>query len=394
MGDEGRGVQFVILHSVKACPEPAEGIRTQPRQHGPQHGNESFAGDHHDKPAAISPHPASRLEEKYLNESVSRTDHWVASDPGIQIYVREVRSSIAQGDVALLLLHGARVPSVPSFDVDVPNGSLAADLARAGHVVYLMDARGFGQSTRPPEMSLPPEASPPLARSAEVIRDIAAVVTWMRARHDGARVVLLGWATGSHWLGMYASLYPDGISHLVLYNTLHGVNGPWPVADGLEDPERPGRFNRTAVGGYRHVTAESLSGAWDASIPLDDPDEWRDPAILQAYRNAALASDNTSGQRTPPTFRAPSGPLEDSFYLSRGRQMWDASLVRARTLVIASERDFWSRSIDRKRLMEHLIDAESARLVILPDATHFVHLDRPERGRDRFIDEVLAFLRE
>src|SRR5690606_27411563 len=203
-----------------------------------------------------------------------------------------------------------------------------------------------------------------------------------------------GWATGSHWMGMYASLYTESVSHLVLYNTLYGGDGPWSVAEGLEDPEHPGRFNRAAMGGYRYVTAGSLSGAWDASIPLDDPDEWRDPAVLRAYEEAALASDETSTQRTPPTFRAPSGPLEDSFYLSRGRQFWDASLVRARTLVIASERDFWSRPIDRERLMEHLIDAASARLVVLPDATHFAHLDRPERGRDRFLAEVRDFLRE
>lgn len=28
----------------------------------------------------------------------------------------------------------------------------------------------------------------------------------------------------------------------------------------------------------------------------------------------------------------------------------------------------------------------------LPDATHYLHLDRPEHGRARFVDAVLAFL--
>jgi pimeloyl-ACP methyl ester carboxylesterase len=324
-----------------------------------------------------------------------RSDYWIAGDPGIELFVREVRTAQPEPDgVPVVLLHGARVPSVPSFDLDVSGGSLAADLAGAGHAVYLMDARGFGYSTRPIAMSRPASEHPPLVRSAEVVRDIAAVVAWVRERHDGARVALLGWATGSHWMGMYTSLFPDGVSHLILYNTLYGVAGPWPVAHGLEDPEHPGRFNRTAMGAYRLVTPDSLTAAWDASIPVSNLDDWRDPAIVRAYQEAALASDETSGQRSPAAFRAPSGPLEDSFYLAQGRQFWDASLIRAATLVIASERDFWSRPIDRERLLEHLIDAESARLVVLPDATHFVHLDRPERGRDRFIAAVSTFLRE
>jgi len=32
-------------------------------------------------------------------------------------------------------------------------------------------------------------------------------------------------------------------------------------------------------------------------------------------------------------------------------------------------------------------------LLSLPEATHFVHLDRPERGRDRLLRELEVFLR-
>lgn len=107
---------------------------------------------------------------------------------------------------------------------------------------------------------------------------------------------------------------------------------------------------------------------------------------------ADLASESTSDSRTPPSFRAPSGALEDSFYMATGRQLWDASLVEARVLVIASERDFWSRPADRRALEQQLVHAHEVKTVLIPDATHYVHLDRPERGRTRFIQEVLAFL--
>lgn len=93
-----------------------------------------------------------------------------------------------------------------------------------------------------------------------------------------------------------------------------------------------------------------------------------------------------------PSLRAPSGALEDSFYQASGRQLWDASMIRSSVLVIQSENDFWSRPEDRETLREHLTSARAVRVVVIPEATHFAHLDPPERGRNRFLEEVLAFL--
>jgi alpha-beta hydrolase superfamily lysophospholipase len=106
-----------------------------------------------------------------MNEQqhIIREEFFLTSDPGIQIFVREVRDGGTQhmqkGPV--LLLHGARVPGIASFDLDVPNGSLAADLASNGHVVYIMDARSYGKSSRPPEMEQPPLENPPLEEKTQ-----------------------------------------------------------------------------------------------------------------------------------------------------------------------------------------------------------------------------------
>ena len=329
-------------------------------------------------------------------QEVERTDHYINGEPGVTLFLREVRpvESRERALPAILLLHGARVPSVPSFDLAVPGYSLAADLANAGFAVYLLDARGYGGSTRPSEMNEPPNAHPPLVRSNEVVRDIHAAVSWIQARHGAARIALLGWATGGHWAGYYASLFPDKVSHLVLYNTLYGGTdqhdriGP---GSGLEDSGIPGRFDLT-YGSYRLSTAGSLFGAWDASIPGDRKESWRDARVADAYAEAALASDPTSYSRVPPSFRAPSGAMEDSFYLASGRRLWDASLITASTLVVRSGADFWSRPEDVAMLRAHLTHAATLRVVTLPNATHFAHLDRPERGRSRFIDEVVRFL--
>ena len=63
-----------------------------------------------------------------------------------------------------------------------------------------------------------------------------------------------------------------------------------------------------------------------------------------------------------------------------GRQLWDASFIDVPTLVLASERDFWSRSADREKLQHDLVHAPKLTVVVTPNATHFVHLDRPEHG--------------
>jgi pimeloyl-ACP methyl ester carboxylesterase len=294
-----------------------------------------------------------------------------------------------------VLVHGARVPGLASFDLPVPGGSLAEDLARAGYPVYIMDVRGYGHSTRPPEMSEPSKANAPLVRSTEAVRDIAAVVEWIRSHRGVDEVALLGWATGGSWCGQYAALHPDRVRDVIFLNALYGGSATHPSighGSSLEDPQRPGRFNAGDVGAYRLNTAESLFGSWDRSIPIDDKAAWRDPRVAAAYAAAALESDSTSGERTPPSFRAPTGALEDSFHQAIGRRLWDASLIRARALVVRSELDFWSREADQRALQQELVHAREVRSVTIPAATHYVFLDRPERGRSRFMRAVLDFL--
>ncbi|MGK5673291.1 alpha/beta fold hydrolase [Micromonospora sp. URMC 106] len=328
-----------------------------------------------------------------------RTELQVESDPRVRIAVREVRDPgrLSPARPPVLLLHGARVPGVASFDLPTPGGSLAADLARSGHQVYVMDARGYGRSTRPPELSQPTAVNPPAVRSDAVVRDVAAAVDLIAARNprNGGRVALLGWATGGHWLGQYAAAHPHRVSHLVLYNTLYGpIDGHPSMGRGsvYEHPERPGEFNAARFGAYRTSTAASLLPSWDDSIPSQDKSAWRDPRVVDAYVRAALDSDPTSGSRSPASFRAPSGAVEDSFYLATGRQLWDASLITAPTLILRSARDFWSRPQDPQVLTRHLTRAEEVRSVELDDATHYVHLDRAERGRSQFLTEVTRFL--
>jgi pimeloyl-ACP methyl ester carboxylesterase len=328
--------------------------------------------------------------------NVQRHDFFIASDPGIRLFVREVSMSRAASHLPMVLIHGARIPGIASFDLPVAGGSLAADLAVRGFDVYVLDVRGYGRSTRPAEMNGPPNAHAPLVRSNEAVRDIAAAVDWIAHREHVTDVALFGWATGAQWAGYYASLYPEKVSALILLNALYRGDAAQPLVghgSDLEDPAHAGRYNERSCGAYRWNTADSLTRGWERNIPIADKDQWRDPAVARALVEQSLASDPESASQHLAAFRSPCGALEDSFYLATGHELWDATLITAPTLILVSERDFWSRPIDRENLVSDLVHAKRVKLVILPNATHFVHLDRPERGRNQLLDEATAFVK-
>lgn len=327
---------------------------------------------------------------------IEREDFRIRAGSDIELAIREVRNAeVEPKGPPVMLVHGARVPGVASFDLPMEGGSLAGDLAMEGYRVFILDARGYGGSSRPGQDG--PQQGRPLTLSNEVVQDIHAAVEAIQDRTGRRQVALLGWATGGHWAGMYASLFPEKVSHLVVYNSLYGATSGHPTlgSDGENaDPNDRSRFNTAKFGAYRLNTAASLIPSWDRSIPVDDKNSWHDPAVVEAYQRAALASDPASGDHEPPAFRAPSGAMEDSFYLASGRQLWDAASITARVLIIRSENDFWSRPDDVTALEGHLVNAAGVHRVTIPGATHYVHLDRPERGRSQFVAEVLGLLSE
>ena len=135
-------------------------------------------------------------KENEISAPIKRTDRYIVLADGEQLHVREVRLK-SEGKIPqppVLLIHGARVPGLASFDLPVKGGSLAADLAFAGFRVYILDLRGYGLSSRPAAMNSPPDQSAPLIRTADAVADIAHAVQAIQAWSGAPRVNLLGWA--------------------------------------------------------------------------------------------------------------------------------------------------------------------------------------------------------
>jgi pimeloyl-ACP methyl ester carboxylesterase len=328
---------------------------------------------------------------------IAKQDYHIdGADPGIKLFVRaklpEGKKAFGADDV-VLFVHGATFPSTPDFDLQYKDYSWADHLVRRGYAVYMFDKRNYGASTREKAMDEPAAKNRPVSRSYLVIRDIGAVVDHIRAKHKIPRVTLIGWSWGAMTAGYYASLHPEKVNRLVLYAPLYayGLHTNLGAGSGLQDRRKPFDFNFEKMGAYRLGTGAANQARWDGEIPLADKSQYREQAVVDAFNEAALATDPTSNTRSPPSLRAPNGVLEDSFYQATGRRIWNASSIYAPTLVIAGQYDTWSYPEDREGLMRDLVHSPLKKSVLIPDATHFVIF---EKNRTQLYDAVFQFLKE
>ena len=128
----------------------------------------------------------------------------------------------------------------------------------------------------------------------------------------------------------------------------------------------------------------------NGEIPVENKDEYRDPALPAEFWNACLATDPTSNSRSPASLRAPNGVLEDSFYQATGRPLWNAANIYAPTLVIGGNFDTWSYPEDRDGPMRDLVHAPVKKNVLITDATHFVLFEKKRFALSRRSFQVAA----
>jgi len=149
------------------------------------------------------------VTESYRIESV---------DPGIQLHVRNTRPEALttfRPERTLLFVHGATYPSDTMFDLKIDGESWMDSIAKHGYDVYSMDVRGYGRSTRPPEMDRPARDSAPVVTTDDGMRDSGAVVGHILERRGIARLNLMGWSWGTVIAGAYSAKNPDRVARLV-----------------------------------------------------------------------------------------------------------------------------------------------------------------------------------
>jgi pimeloyl-ACP methyl ester carboxylesterase len=303
-------------------------------------------------------------------------------DPGIELYMRNKHPAgmIAfSADRTLLFIHGATYPAETAFDLPIEGVSMMDLIAQEGYNVYLVDVRGYGGSTRPPEMDQPPAANKPVATSADAAKDLGAAVDYVLKANNITKLDLMGWSWGTSTAGSYTSLHDDKINRLVLYAPA------W-----LHEPAIAPKGD--TLGAYRMVGKESAKSRWLKDVPEGKQASLIPPGVFDAWWNATLATDPVGSQLNPPMLRAPNGVFEEFInYWLAGKPYYDPGKITVPTLLIHAEWDADLPSYQAQAYFQQLTNVPYKRFVELGEGTHTVML---EKNRMQFFRELVGFLSE
>src|SRR3954464_1691178 len=206
-----------------------------------------------------------------------------SGDAGIELYLRNKRPAGMTHfppHRILLYVHGATYPSETAFDLPIEGASMMDLIAARGYDVYLVDIRGYGRSTRPPEMSLPPEANKPIVSTELAVRDFAAAVDHGLERRGVSKINLMGWSWGTAIAGKYTSEHNDKVHRLVLFAPL------WIFANNAVIAPAPEVKAGDALGAYRLVSKDVAKARWLQGVPEDKKAGLVSPGVFEAWIEA------------------------------------------------------------------------------------------------------------
>ncbi len=312
-------------------------------------------------------------------------------DPGIELYVRNKRPAGMTGfaaDRILLYVHGATYPSETAFDLPIEGASMMDLIAARGYDVYLVDIRGYGRSTRPPEMALPPEANTPIVTTEIAVRDFGTAVDHVLARRGVAKINLMGWSWGTAIAGEYTSANNDKVERLVLFAPLWIFRKDAVIAPAPEVSAK----SPAPLGAYRLVSKEVARARWLQGVPEHKQAGLIPPGVFEAWIEATWATDPDAARHDPPMLRAPNGVLADVLATwAAGKPHYDPGKITVPTFLIHAEWDFDLPSYQAREYFAQLKNAPYRRLVEIGEGTHTVML---EKNRMQFFREIIGFLDE
>lgn len=308
----------------------------------------------------------------------------VTSDPGIEVYVRNKYPAGMQrfsADKTVVFVHGATYPSETAFDLPLDGMSWMDYIAKQGYDVYLLDVRGYGRSTRPPQMDRPASENAPFAGTEEAMRDVDAVVEFVKKRRGIDKTNLIGWSWGTSIMQWYTSLNSHKAEKLVLYAPV------WIRQTASLVQTGPG-----PTPAYRAVNMEQAKARWLTGVPEDKKADLIPAGWYEAWANATIASDPVGAKQSPPVVRAPNGVVADGAkYWGNGVIPWKAENIKVPVLLIKAQWDQDTPAYMAQNLFPKLTGAPYKRYVELGDGTHTIIM---ERNRMNLFREVQLFLDE
>ena len=309
-----------------------------------------------------------------------------AADPGIRLYVRNKHPQGVQkfaGEKILLYVHGATYPSETAFDLQLNGLSWMDYMAQRGYDVYLVDLRGYGKSTRPPEMDQPAEQNPPIVRSETGVKDVGSAVDFILKRRGVSKINLLGWSWGTTLMGWYTAQNNDKVNKLVLYAP-QWIRNTTALTD-----------TGSKLGAYRTVSRDAAKDRWLTGVPEGKKADLIPAGWFEAWADATFATDPVGAKQTPQVLRAPNGVVQDGReYWSAGKAPYDPAQIRVPTFLAHAEWDADLPSYMLHAYFAKLTNAPYKRYVEIGEGTHTVIMEKNRmqlfQAVQQFLDEKLA----
>ena len=303
-----------------------------------------------------------------------------SGDEGIQLYLRNKHPEGMRAfapDRILLFVHGATYPAETSFDLPLGGTSWMDFIARRGFDVWLVDLRGYGRSTRPPEMDQPPEANAPLVRTPVAVQDVGAAVDHILRKRGVPRLALMGWSWGTTLMSRYTNENPSRVEKLVLYAPQWLRTSPSLIS---------------GEGAYRTVSVDSARERWLKGVPEEKKATLIPPGWFEQWAEATFATDPVGSRRTPKVLRAPNGTIYDNKdFWSQGKPLYDPARITVPTLIVHAEWDQDLPTPMARAVFEKLTAAPFKRFVEIGEGTHTIVM---EKNRLQLFREVQTFLEE
>jgi pimeloyl-ACP methyl ester carboxylesterase len=311
-------------------------------------------------------------------------DVMIPSDTaGISLHLRNKRPASLKtfsAERTILMMHGATYSSGSLFDVPLGGVSFMDHLAAQGYDVFALDVRGYGDSTRPPEMDAPARESEPLVRTDVAVRDLASAVSYVLNHRGIPRLNLIAMSWGGSVAGAYTVRNNDKVRKLALVAPLWLLNAPAPIDAG------------GPLGGYRKVPVPDFRERWLAAAPESARSNLLQQGWFELWADASLAADPQGNAETPRVMRAVNGPIQDiRDYWAAGKTLYDASGIRVPVLLVHAE---WDRDVPMASAQDFFLSLKRApyrRWVEIGEGTHMVLL---EKNRLQAFDSISQFLAE
>jgi pimeloyl-ACP methyl ester carboxylesterase len=278
----------------------------------------------------------------------------------------------------LLYVHGTTQAASATFDLRLDGVSWMEFIARHGFDVYLLDLRGYGRSTRPPEMRAPAEAHAPIVTTDVALSDFASAAEFIRRRRGIDRLDVMGWSWGTVIAAAYAAQNPDKVERLVLF-------APVWLRDPPAAPQAP-------LGAWQSWTVEQAQANLQTGAPEEKRAHLMPRAWFEIWKAAALATDPEGARHNPPVVRTPNGaPFDSRRYWQAGKPYYDPGRIAAPTLILHGEWDGLLPASMAQAIYARLREARRKRFVQIGAGTHLLLL---ERNRMQLFREAQLFLDE